>query len=233
MPYHVSRDGQNYGPYTLEDLQRYVASGNVLLSDLAREDESASWVPVAEILGAGSAAAPPAPGYVPVPVAPAPYGAPAYGAPLGAYPDPPNLHWALVLIFTICTCGLFGVAWDLVQILWLRKIEPATKALNYFIGYVILSFIGGAVSTGVSAAMMHTGHYHRSPVSSLISIAAFVLVILYRFSMKNSLEQHFNGPEPVGLRLGPIMTFFFGGLYFQYHFNRINEIKRAARYRGF
>ena len=26
MLYHVSRNGQNYGPYTLEDLQRYVAS---------------------------------------------------------------------------------------------------------------------------------------------------------------------------------------------------------------
>jgi hypothetical protein len=58
-------------------------------------------------------------------------------------------------------------------------------------------------------------------------------VILYRFAMKNSLEQHFNGPEPIGLRLGPIMTFFFGGLYFQYHFNRINEIKQASRYRGY
>ena len=30
MQYHVSRNGQTYGPYTLEDLQRYVASGNVL-----------------------------------------------------------------------------------------------------------------------------------------------------------------------------------------------------------
>ena len=28
------------------------------------------------------------------------------------------------------------------------------------------------------------------------------------------------------------MTFFFGGLYFQYHLNRINEMKRLARYRG-
>jgi hypothetical protein len=27
------------------------------------------------------------------------------------------------------------------------------------------------------------------------------------------------------------MTFFFGGVYFQYHFNRINEIKRGMPYR--
>jgi hypothetical protein len=29
------------------------------------------------------------------------------------------------------------------------------------------------------------------------------------------------------------MTFFFGGLYFQYHFSRINQIKQTARYRGY
>ena len=45
-----------------------------------------------------------------------------------------------------------------------------------------------------------------------------------------ALEEHFNGPEPVGLQLNPVMTFFFGGLYFQYHLNRINALKQAARY---
>jgi hypothetical protein len=239
MPYHVSREGQTYGPYTVEDLQRYVASGNVLLTDLAKSDEGTEWIPVAQILGvagAASATVPP-PGVPPAAYsAPVnPYGAPvaAYGAPAVPYPDPPNLHWALVLVITICTCGLFGVIWDLVQILWLRGVDPTTKALKYFIGYIALSFLGGATSVGVSAAMMNGSHRYHSPLSSILSIAALVFIILYRFAMKNSLEQHFNGPEPIGLRLGPIMTFFFGGLYFQYHFNRINEIKQAARYRGF
>ncbi len=52
MPYHVSRNGQTYGPYTLEDLQRYVASGNILATDLAKSDEMPEWVPVSQILGA-------------------------------------------------------------------------------------------------------------------------------------------------------------------------------------
>ncbi len=46
----------------------------------------------------------------------------------------------------------------------------------------------------------------------------------------SSLEEHFNGPEPVGLRLNGVMVFFFGGVYFQYHLNRINAIKQAARF---
>ena len=237
MPYHISREGQTYGPYTLEDLQRYVASGNVLLTDLAKSDDSPDWIPVAQILNpavgttppAGAAAIPGSPVYVP------PAAAYAQATPYAAspYPDPPNLHWALVLVLAICTCGIFSVIWDLVQVLWMKRVEPGTKALPYFIGYVVLSFLNAGASMGTSAAIMQGGHPHSSPLSIIIGIAIFVLVILYRFAMKNSLEQHFNGPEPLGLRLGPVMTFFFGGLYFQYHFNRINEMKRAMRYRGY
>jgi hypothetical protein len=228
MPYHVSREGQTYGPYSLEDLQRYVASGNVLLTDLAKSDDATEWVPVAQILGTSTPpTVPPAtPGYAPVPVNP--YVSPA----ASTYPDPPNLHWALVLIIAIFTCGVFAVIWDFVQVLWMRRVDPQTKAFPYFIGYVVLSFINGGVSAVTSAALMAGQTPHRHPLSFLIALAVFVLVILYRFSMKNSLEQFYNTIEPIGLRLGPIMTFFFGGLYFQYHFNRINQIKQAARYRG-
>ncbi len=58
MTYQVSRNGQMYGPYTLDDLRRYVASGNILLTDMAKSEEMPDWVPVAQILGtaAGTAA---------------------------------------------------------------------------------------------------------------------------------------------------------------------------------
>ena len=39
MTYQVSRNGQLYGPYTLEDLQRYVASGNILPTDMAKSED--------------------------------------------------------------------------------------------------------------------------------------------------------------------------------------------------
>ena len=78
MVYHVSRDGQNYGPYTLEDLQWYVASGNVLPTDLAKSDDMPDWVPVSQVLGM----APGAPGGYQPPLVP------AYPAPtMAAYPD--------------------------------------------------------------------------------------------------------------------------------------------------
>jgi hypothetical protein len=230
MPYQISRESQLYGPYTLEDLQRYIASGNVLPTDLAKSEEMTDWLPVSQILAtaaapvAGSTIAPPQPAYVSSTYAP---------AGVSPYPDPPNLHWALVLLIGIFTCGVFFVIWDLIQVLWMKKVQPQTKALPYFIAYVVCSFLNAGTSIGTSAAVMQGGTPHSSPLSVLFAIATFVLVIIYRFTMRASLEQHFNGPDPVGLRLGPVMTFFFGGLYFQYHFNSINQIKQAQRYRGF
>lgn len=241
MPYQISRDGQLYGPYTLEDLQRYLTSGNVLPTDLAKSEEMSDWVPVSQIVSQSvTQAATPTTGMPTPPISPGiaaqPYYAPpAYTvAPSGAaYPDPPNLHWGLVLLIGILTCGVFFVIWDLVQVLWMKRVQPQTKALPYFIAYVVLSFLNFGASLGNTAAVMQGGHPHSSPLSVLTGVATFVLVIIYRFAMKASLEQHFNGPEPIGLRLGPVMTFFFGGLYFQYHFNKINQMKQAYRYRGY
>ena len=57
MPYQISRGGQMYGPYTLEDLQRYVASGNVLSLPTWPGEEMADWLPVSQILGGAPGAA--------------------------------------------------------------------------------------------------------------------------------------------------------------------------------
>jgi hypothetical protein len=238
MPYHVSRAGQTYGPYTLEDLRRYVSTGNVLLTDLAKSEEMTDWIPVAQILNpepgssniSGDTSAPAGGAYAAPYIPSTPYN--PTGAYAGsAYPDAPNLHWGLVLLISIFTCGVFSVIWDFVQVLWMKRIEPGTKAFPYFIGYVVASFASGAFSAGASM-MAHSGHHRGSALEGLIALASFVLMILYRFAMRDSLERHFNGAEPFGLRLGPIMTFFFGGLYFQYHINRINAIKQAAQYSG-
>jgi hypothetical protein len=221
MTYQVSRNGQMYGPYTFEDLQRYVASGNVLPTDLAKSEEMPDWLPVSQILGTT------APVYA-TPTAPA-----AYPAPSGVlYPDPPNLHWGLVLLFAILTCGLFAFIWDFVQVLWMKRVEPQSKAFMYFIILVVLWLLNLGSTIGRTTIMLHGGIPRTSALSICISLAVLALIIVYRFTMRASLEEHFNGPEPIGLRLGGVMTFFFGGLYFQYHLNRINEIKAALRYRN-
>src|ERR1051326_6899708 len=100
MNYFIKREEKQYGPYSLADLQKYVASGNILLTDLCRSEGLTDWVPVSQVIG-----------NIPVPVA-APQsaqssvygGTPSYSAPAGSvapavsyYPPPPNLHWALAV----------------------------------------------------------------------------------------------------------------------------------------
>src|SRR5215467_8164719 len=51
MRYYVQRGLNEYGPYTLADLQRYIAQGNILLTDLTRSEGMREWIPVAQVIG--------------------------------------------------------------------------------------------------------------------------------------------------------------------------------------
>jgi hypothetical protein len=233
MTYQVSRNGQMYGPYTLEDLQRYVASGNILPTDMAKSEDMPDWLPVAQILGIAGAAGTtsiPGPAAIPTPA----YAAPSiYPQPSGlAYPDPPNLQWALELLLGFLTCGFFVVVWNLVIAAWANRIQPASKALMFYIAATVLIVLHLGGSWGIFMAVAHHQQYHRSTLGSLLWLASWVVRLIARFTLRDTLEQHFNGPEPLGLRLNPVMTFFFGGIYFQYKLNEINEMKQALRYRN-
>src|SRR5260370_42502031 len=112
MKYKIQRGINEYGPYTLADLQRYVAQGNILLTDLARSEGMTEWVPVSQVIGDIPVPVPAAAGTV--------YGGAAGGTVYGgtsaygtavapamaAGPVPPDLHWALVLLLAIVTCTL-------------------------------------------------------------------------------------------------------------------------------
>ena len=84
MNYFIKRDLTEFGPYTLAELQRYVASGNVLLTDSCRSDGMTDWMPVSQVIGT-----------IPVPAAAQ---APTAAAQASLYPPPPALHWGLVLL---------------------------------------------------------------------------------------------------------------------------------------
>src|SRR6267378_836963 len=137
MNYFIKRDLQEYGPYTLSELQRYVASGNVLLTDLCRSEALNEWVPVSQVIG-----------NIPVPAAaPAPTQAALAAAAAAQYPAPPSLHWGVVLLLGILTCGLFGWVWAIVQANWMRKVQPASKALVLWSIAVLLFLITVIMNT--------------------------------------------------------------------------------------
>jgi GYF domain 2 len=209
MNYFITRDGQQYGPYTLADLQRYVSSGDVLLTDMALSEGMSEPLPVSQIIGTIS-----------VPQAPVSRG-PVSLAP--EYPDPPNLHWALVLLFGVISCGRLISVWDLVQAAWMKKVTPQSKAIYYYA--IAMGLLMTLFTLSFLAGLNHT----HNPLASLVQLANLVMILIGRYSLKSSLEEHYNSAEPMGLLLSGVMTFFFGCIYFQYHLNDIVRRKNLDR----
>jgi hypothetical protein len=236
MKYFIQRELNEYGPYTLADLQRYVSQGSILLTDLTRSEGMTEWVPVSQVIG-----------NIPAPSAPAPVqsagpaaGGTVYGASGTVYngstsgygmqavpvsmggPIPTDLHWAIVMLLCIFTCTLFGWAWLFVQAAFVRKIRPGNNGLLFSLLGFGVWFIGVCIN-GYNRAT----HEMTSP-TLLFPFAALALVIIGFFQMKSDLEDYYNTVEPINLHLSGVMTFFFGILYFQHHLSRIAEWKKTG-----
>lgn len=225
MKYYIKRDLNEYGPYTLADIQRYVGQGNISLNDLARSEAMTDWTPVSQIIGniPVPVATPAAPGVYP---GAAVYGGQsAYGtAPaMAATPVPPDFHWALVLLLTIVTCTLFHTVWLIVEAVWVRKIKPASKGLLYVLLSLGCYFVGGFINGFIGA--LHRG---EPPYGSIFSLGGLVLFIVGIFTIRADMEEYYNSTENIGLSLSGVMTFFFSVFYFQYHFSRIAKWKKTG-----
>jgi len=252
MKYFIRRDLNEYGPYTLADLQRYVAQGNISPNDLTRSEGMTDWVPVSEVIGNIPApqgfAAPSAHGTV--------YGDPgtvyagsgtvyggtgmgyagaatAYGVqpgnvvPGGVTANPPNFHWGWVLGLGIITRGLFSTIWGLVQANWVRKVSNSSKATLLIAGYFVCSIIAG-VMLAISSFNSANPNPAFAGGALLLLLVAITLYVIAAFSMRTSIEQYYNTVEPINLHLNGAMTFFFSFIYFQYHFTRINKWKKTG-----
>ncbi|MFC6645639.1 DUF4339 domain-containing protein [Granulicella cerasi] len=215
MNFRIARNGQIFGPYTEEDVRRYMASGNILPTDLAQAEGTEDWLPVAELF-------PPAPLTGQVPPTAYPGGLPRL------FPDPPDLPWWVVLLGSMFTLGLFTVVWGIVQSGWLRRIDRTSISIYLYLANAVIFCLR-------LPSIFHSVHHNvygtgiDADPHRFLQVIAFVLFLLTRFMFRSELLKHFNEAEPIGLRLGGVMTFFFGVTYFQYHFNRINELKRALR----
>lgn len=195
MDYFVKRGEQQFGPYTLAALQQYVKQGNISPQDLARSEGMTDWVPVSTVLG-----------NVPV-TAPSAFGAAARAAEPAA--PPPKLHWGLLLVLSIVTIGIFAVIWLFVQAVWIRKVQPNSKALFYLIGYIAATF-GSAALEG-------------KPLAAMLSLGGLVLFLVAVFSMRSEIQDEFAKINPAGRAVSGVMTFFFNTIYFQYVLNEFRE----------
>lgn len=244
MKYYIRRDLNEYGPYTLADLQRYVAQGNISPSDLTRSEGMTDWVPVGDVIGniPGLATSPAGPAGGTVYAGPGtvydgtPYGGgtvysgspSGYGtaaAPALSNPAVPvDLHWALVLLLGVISCGLFFSAWLIVEAAFARKIRPESK------GLILLCIgIGGGFASSFARGFLNAFNGGASsPVLTILYLGCVVVQFIGIFTVRDDLQEYYNSVEPIGLRLSGVMTFFFSVFYFQYHLSRISRWKKTG-----
>ena len=242
MKYFIRRELNDYGPYTLAELQRCVAQGSVVLTDLTRSEGMTDWVPVSQVIGS-IPAAPPAPvATVPAaqiypgaaayaPVADTAYSAPpVYQAvvPRAAIPGPvpPDLDWVAVLIISLF-CGIFQLVWLFVQVAFVKKIRPENNSL-----LLILSGMGAQIAAFVFVFTLaikgNTDTAGSTLFFWLLLLGGAALHIVGNFRMRDALVDYYNTVEPINLQLSGVMTFFFPVFYFQYHFCRIGTWKKTG-----
>jgi len=243
MKYYIQRQLNEYGPYTLADLQRYVAQGSILLTDLTRSEGMRDWVPVSQVIGNIP---------VPVPAAAIPGANPAYGggtvfagggtgysgaatvyggaaaAPaVSTGPMPPDFHWALVLLIGFF-CGVFQLVWLFVEAGFVKKLDRESNFMGFLIGGIateVVAFIIIFASGG--AAGDRDPSFVVFPFF-IVLLAGVVLQYVGLFKMRSAIENYYNTVEPINLRLSGVMTFFFAVYYFQYHFSRIANWKKTG-----
>ena len=220
MTYRITRNGQIFGPYTEAEVRQYVASGNISGADLIQTEGSAEWAPVSSLFA--SAAPPQSVTQQPLPQVP--FAGPPSA---GLYPDPPDLPWWVALLLGLVTGGIFFVIWDIVQASWVRRVQPASNALALYIAMAVLYVVRLPSSWHTIDYNVFGGPAIRVHHGFLAFLVWLGLYLASRTVIRQDLLRHFNVTEPLGLRLNAFFVYVLGGLYLQYHFNRINELKRA------
>ena len=223
MNLRIARNGQVFGPYTEAEVLQYLASGNIILTDLAQTEGTVDWVPVQELFPLADTP------FQAMPMPPSGSGspsAPGQGT-LPLFPDPPDLPWWVVLLLAVGTGGVFIVIWDIVQAAWLRRVQPASSALALYVAIAVVYVLRLPSSWATIDYNLFGGPPVGPHHGGLLFLVWLGLYLASRTGIRGDLLRHFNGPEPIGLRLNAFLVYLFGRLYPQYHFNRINDVKRA------
>src|SRR5947208_3461597 len=132
MNYFVKHGEEQYGPYTLSELQQQVQSGRFSSSTLTQSEGMADWVPISQVLG-----------NIPIQTAAT---APSVTPEVQTVPLPPNMNWGVLLLLVAITQQLFNFVWALVLANWARKLERKNNALVLVAMYPA-GIVGGVIAS--------------------------------------------------------------------------------------
>ena len=151
-----------------------------------------------------------------------------------AFPAPPRLHWAWVLVLSIVTFGIFWMVWMVVQARWVKRATGRTRPFAWALAYLLylpaiflVLLAGNLFFTLTQRTDVHQVFFQE--VDGLARVLAFVLYIASVFMLKSALES-----RPISIPLHGLGTFFLGPVYFQYYLHDYSvEGKAGEQLSGF
>lgn len=241
----IGRDGQKYGPYTEENVRRWLSEGKLSREALGWREGMADWVALSSLFPepAGSGSMPP-PLIAPRPMPPPMADVPAAGlhesfsarrdssqdisaAERAAMPRPPALPWGLVWLFSLLSVGVFSIVWPFVQANWVRKLDSSSRAL-VMVGIAGTCRVAGYVLYIVGLLSLATGGQGMIGIGALLLLAGWVLYLVAYFSMATSMRDKL-GNRQLALEIGGVTLFFFTMYYLQGQLTWLARWKRTGK----
>ncbi|MEJ2911691.1 DUF4234 domain-containing protein [Pseudoalteromonas sp. C12FD-1] len=136
--------------------------------------------------------------------------------------DSINTKTLNLVLLTFVTAGIYAIIWMFINTPKLEKLTSKNIADNTFLIWL-------AVCVGLGGALVGTGEESLDVISGLLTIASWVLYIIWAFRAKSVLQEYALTKHKVDLRMNGIYTFFLTIYYINYCINDLPEAQRKQQ----
>lgn len=133
--------------------------------------------------------------------------------------DAINTKTLNLFLLTIVTGGIYPLLWMYKNCSVIETITKRKISENVFIIWI-------AVCVGLGGALVGTGVEVIEVIAGLLTIASWILYIVWAFKAKNVLQEYALNEHKVDLRMNGFYTFLFTVYYINYCINDLPEAKR-------
>ncbi len=186
MEIRIHRDGSDFGPYSLEELRQYLASGQIIPTDLAWYQGAPDWMPVTQVPGLNPKPVTPPVAAPQMPPSMPPMGPPGM-PPMGA-PGMPAMPAMPPMMGTPMAGGYVTYAG-----FWKRAAALIADGM-------ILGAVNALIAAGMLGSVMKSGDQQKM-VAALLGFYALVIpiAVLYFVLQESGAAQATFGKRLVGI----------------------------------
>ncbi|NYR13117.1 DUF4234 domain-containing protein [Pseudoalteromonas sp. MIP2626] len=136
--------------------------------------------------------------------------------------DAINTKTLNLVLLTIATAGIYPVIWMFLNTQKLEKITSKKIADNTFLTWL-------AVCVGLGGAFSNLGDEILDVIAGLVTIASWVLYIIWSFRAKSALQEYALTEHKIDLRMNGFYTFMLTVYYINYCVNDLPEAQRKQQ----